>query len=252
MKIFLSPAKRLNLNEKEARPNSTEPRFAKEAKTLMQTLRKKNPQELMQLMKISNDIAELNVERNHVWTAKPSLGEGFQAAYMFDGEVYRGLQEMEMSPQAQAYAQDNIYILSGLYGILRPTDVVMPYRLEMGTKLATAKAKDLYGFWGEKLTAFVNKNTQKEEVLLNLSSKEYVKSLRAKELTAKWVDVKFMDYKNGVLKQINVYFKKARGTMARYCAEHQVKTIDELKLFNGMDYVYDDNLSTEKLLVFTR
>ncbi|MCK0202840.1 peroxide stress protein YaaA [Ornithobacterium rhinotracheale] len=253
MKIFLSPAKRLNTDEIEKQwGKETQPRFLKDAEQLMEILKTKTPKQLSDLMSISDDIAQMNYERNQHWTAKPKKDNGYQAGLMFDGEVYRGLRDTPLSSEAVEYLKEHVYILSGLYGILSPLDVVMPYRLEMGTKLQNPDGKTLYDFWQKRLTDFVNKNTKKGEILLDLSSKEYMKSLLHDELKGTLIDVKFKDYKNGKLKQINVYFKKARGAMARFCAENQVQNLDDLKAFTGMNYAYDDNLSSERELVFVR
>lgn len=252
MKVFLSPAKRLNLEKDIEWQKTSKPKFIKDADYLMEVLREKSPQDLKGLMKISDDIAEMNFERNQNWSKSPKEENTFQAGLMFDGEVYRGLRNAKFDEKALKYLDNNVYILSGLYGILSPMDGVMPYRLEMGTKLKTEDAKDLHSFWKEKLTDFVNKNTKKDEILLDLSSKEYMGALDKKNLKGKLIDVKFKDYKNGKLKQINVYFKKARGAMAHYCAEIQAETIDDLKKFEGMGYAYDDNLSSDNELIFVR
>lgn len=248
MKLFLSPAKRLQTDFSNEWGSLQTPKFIDEAKKIMQELREKSPQKLENLMGISSDIAEMNYERNQVWSSNPQ--EKLAAAQMFDGEVYRGLTDEKLSDAAKEYLKKNLYILSGLYGILSPHSTVMPYRLEMGTKLWDNKRLDQ--FWQEKLTDFVNQNTQKDEILLDLSSMEYMKSLNQKKLKGRVYDLKFMDFKNGKYKQITVYFKKARGAMARYCAENNIQNLDGIKAFNGMDYLFNDELSTEKTLVFTR
>ena len=148
--------------------------------------------------------------------------------------------------------QNNLYILSGLYGILRLTDQVLPYRLEMGTDLKVGRKKDLYDFWTKTLTDFVNENIENDEILLDLSSKEYLSVLDKSQLKGRLIDVKFKDLRKGKLIQITVFFKQARGHMAHFCAENQVETLDDLKKFDAMGYAYDDNLSTKNTLVFTR
>lgn len=252
MKIFLSPAKRLDENPTVSWDSATEPQFLSKAETIMKTLSKKSPKKLMELMKISNDLAEMNYERNQIWNANPKDEESFFAGLMFDGEVYRGFRDAEFRTNEMQYLQNNLYILSGLYGILRLTDKVMPYRLEMGTKIKIGRKEDLYDFWKKTLTDFVNSQIEEGEILLDLASKEYLSAIDKKAVKGNWVDVKFKDYKNGKLTQIMVYFKQARGQMANYCAENHVKTMDELKHFDRMDYAYDDNLSDDKTLIFTR
>ena len=252
MKIFLSPAKRLDLNQQFLTKTSTEPRFIEKAEVIMDTLRKKSPENLMQMQKISEELADLNYKRNQEWSAKPPKADALQTGLMFDGEVYRGLRETELTAKEITYLKKNLYILSGLYGILRLTDKVMPYRLEMGTDISVGSNKNLYAFWTETLTEFVNAETKKGEILLDLSSKEYISVLDKTKLKGKFLDVKFMDMHSGKLKQITVYFKQARGLMTHFCATNNVKTLDELKHFDGMGYVYDDNLSTDSTLIFTR
>lgn len=252
MKIFLSPAKRLNEDAYEIPTKLTTPTFLKDAEIVMESLSKKSPRKLQNLQKISSDLAALNYERNHSWKPQTEGQNIYPAAWMFDGEVYRGLRESKLKKKQIKYFQDNLIILSGLYGALKITDAVMPYRLEMGTDLKVGKHKNLYEFWSDKITTFVNDQLVENEILLDLSSKEYISVLNKDKMKGKWVDVKFKDFRNGELKQITVYFKKARGEMALFCAKTQAKTLDDLKKFDGMGYAYDDNLSTDNLLVFTR
>lgn len=249
MKIFLSPAKRLNTKPQNQWGKLKTPVFIDIAIQIMDELRQRNPQNLEKIMGISSDIAEMNYERNQIW--KPVPDEPLPAAEMFDGEVYRGFNDVEFSNQAKEYLKQNLYILSGLYGVLSPDSYVMPYRLEMGTKFWNEKER-LDHFWKEKITKFINENTQKDEVLLNLSSVEYMNSLDEKVLKGKIYDVKFKDLKNGVYKQITVYFKKARGLMASFCAENNIQNLEGLKTFNGMGYTYNASQSQEFTLVFTR
>lgn len=252
MKIFLSPAKRLDENPMVSWNSVTEPQFLSKAETIMKTLAKKSPKNLMEIMKISNDLAEMNYDRNQTWKKNPKDEESFLAGLMFDGEVYRSFRDAKFNEKELKYLQDNLYILSGLYGILRLTDKVMPYRLEMGTKMKIGKKENLYAFWKKTLTDFVNSQIEEDEILLDLASNEYLSAIDKKAIKGKWIDVKFKDYKNGKLMQIMVYFKQARGQMANFCAENHVKTIDELKKFDRMNYAYDDNLSDAKTLIFTR
>ena len=252
MKIFLSPAKRLNEKEYEIPTELSTPNFLEEAKVIMESLSKKSPRKLQNLQKISSDLAALNYERNHSWQAQTKGKNVYPAAWMFDGEVYRGLRDSQLNKDEIKYFQENLIILSGLYGALRITDAVMPYRLEMGTDLKVGKHNNLYEFWSDKIMSYVNDQIADDELLLDLSSKEYISVLNRDKMKGKWIDVKFKDLRNGELKQITVYFKKARGEMALYCAKTKANSLDDLKKFDGMGYVYDDNLSTDDLLVFTR
>lgn len=231
---------------------STTPKFLSEAEQVMEKLQTLQVADLQKLMGISKDLAEMNVERNQVWKTKPTAKNSIQAALAFKGEVYRGLNAETIGEEAQDYLNQNLFILSGLYGILRPCDKVMLYRLEMGSKLDVQGSKNLYGFWKESLTEFVNSKLKKNEILLNLASTEYSKVLDDKKLKSPKIDVEFLDFKNGELKPIMVFFKQARGLMARYCAENNVQSIEEVKLFKENNYSYDEKLSTDTKLVFIR
>ena len=218
----------------------------------MSVMKEMNANDLEKLMKISREIADMNVERNHTWNIKPSAKQAIPAVLAFKGEVYRGLNAETLDENAIDYLNKNAFLLSGLYGILRPSDKIMLYRLEMGSKLDVNGSKNLYGFWKEILTPFVNSKLKKGEFILNLASHEYAKVLNRKELKAPVIDVEFQDYKNGELKKIMMYFKHARGAMARYCAENNVQTLDEVKAYNVDNYRLDENLSTQETLIFTR
>lgn len=252
MKILLSPAKLMSLETSGKWNKSTTPKFLSEAGQVMEKLQTLQATDLQKLMGISKDLAEMNVERNQVWKTKPTAKNSIQAALAFKGEVYRGLDAETIGEEAQDYLNQNLFILSGLYGILRPSDKVMLYRLEMGSKLDVQGSKNLYGFWKESLTEFVNSKLKKNEILLNLASTEYSKVLDDKKLKSPKIDVEFLDFKNGELKPIMVFFKQARGLMARYCAENNVQSIEEVKLFNENNYSYDEKLSTDTKLVFIR
>lgn len=252
MKIFLSPAKRLDVEHKDGINDFTEPRFIKKALTVMNSLKKNSPKKLMNLQHVNEDIAHLNYERNQNWKSVPEDKNMLQAGFMFDGEVYRGLRETELTAKEIEYLRENLYILSGLYGVLRFTDKVMPYRLEMGTDLPIGKKKNLYEYWQKTVTDMVNSETIKDEILLDLSSKEYMSVLDKKKLKGKIVNVKFMDMHQGKLKQITVYFKQARGQMAHFCARTNAQTVNDLKNFSEMGYGYDENLSKPNTLIFTR
>lgn len=252
MKILLSPAKLMSLETSGSWNKSSNPKFLSEAQTVMDSLRTLEVVDLQKLMGISKDLAEMNLERNRNWKINPNSKNSIQAALAFKGEVYRGLDAPTLSENAQNFLNDNLFILSGLYGILRPSDKVMLYRLEMGSKLDVQGSKNLYGHWKETLTDFMNSKLKKNEVLLNLASVEYSKVLDDKKLKSPKIDVEFLDYKNGQLKPIMVFFKQQRGALARYCAENNLETVDEVKLYNENNYSYDDKLSNERKLVFVR
>lgn len=252
MKIFISPAKRLDTKQQIKWNPPSQPLFANQAKEVHQSLKELSPKELKLLMKISDEISEMNYERNQIWQINPSESQKLQAGIMFDGEVYRGLHKIDLSADAMKYMSENMMIISGLYGLLRLTDTVMPYRLEMGSRLAVPPAKTLYEFWKSTLTSYINSKTEDGEILLALASTEYMKVFDKKKLKGKIMDVKFMQMKNGKLKSIVVYLKQARGAMARFCAENEVHSLEQIKLFNEMDYAFDENLSDDKTLIFTR
>lgn len=242
----------MSLETESSWNKSTTPKFLSHSEQVIDELKKLSPKDIAKLMSISSDLSEMNVERYAQWKSKPTKTKSVQAALAFKGEVYRGLDAESLDENAQDYLNQNLLILSGLYGILKPSDRVMLYRLEMGSKLDVKGSKNLYGFWKETLTDFVNSKMKRNEPLLNLASNEYAKVLDAKNLKGKKIDVEFYDYKNGELKQIMVFFKQARGAMAKYCAENNVTTIDEVKNFNVNNYGFDPKSSTDEKLVFIR
>lgn len=252
MKLLLSPAKLMTLESEGNWNKKSRPKFIDQAEEVMDTLKTFNTHDLEKLMSISKDLAEMNVERNLNWRPKPTPKNSTVAALAFTGEVYKGLDAGSLNENGQNYLNDNLFILSGLYGILRPSDQITLYRLEMGSRLDVNGSKNLYGFWKENLTDFVNSKLKKDEVLLNLASVEYSKVLDDKKLKSPKIEVDFLDFKDGKLKKIMVYFKQARGLMARYCAENNLNTLDEVKLFNEEGYQFDDKLSDDKKLVFVR
>lgn len=252
MKILLSPAKLMSLDTQVEWNKSSRPTFISESNQVMETLKTLKSADLEKLMSISKDLAEMNVERNLNWKEKPTKKESISSILAFKGEVYRGLAVESLSENAKDYLNKNLFILSGLYGILKPSDKIMLYRLEMGSRLDINGSKNLYGHWNEQLTAFMNSKIKKNEIILNLASVEYSKVLDDKKLKSPKIEVDFLDFKDGQLKKIMVYFKQARGTMARYCAENNVSTLDEIKLFNEDKYEFDTKLSTDSKLVFVR
>ena len=194
----------------------------------------------------------MNVERYDQMTKnEASL---YPASMMFDGEVYRGLEASSMSAGALVWSQNHLAILSGLYGLLRPLDAVSPYRLEMGSRLKTNRGNSLYEFWGEQIAVRINDilSGHKEKIVVNLASKEYTKSISMKALNAEFVECKFMEERDGTLKILSVYAKKARGLMARYMMENQIESVDELKGFDVDGYSYRQEPSSDRVLVFAR
>jgi cytoplasmic iron level regulating protein YaaA (DUF328/UPF0246 family) len=252
MKILLSPAKIMSLETTSHWNRHTQPEYIDFSKKLHSVLKEYSPSELESLLDISPKLSKENWERIQEWKANPSKKESVQSVFAFKGEVYRGLDAETLSSASLNYLQKNLLIISGLYGLLRPSDDVMLYRMEMGKKLKIDNSKDLYGFWGDTLTHYFNSSLKKDEPILNLSSKEYFKVFKAKNLTGKIIDVEFKDYKDGKLKSITIYFKNARGKMTRWCAENNIKKIDDIKTYNENGYEFSEKLSKENNLVFIR
>lgn len=252
MKLVLSPAKSLDFETELPIQKQSEAVFLDEAAQINKLLKKQSVKKLGQLMSISPDLSELNYQRNQDWQL-PFKAEGSRpAVYAFNGDVYRGLDAYSIDNDKIDTLQNKVRILSGLYGILKPLDLIMPYRLEMGTKFPVGKSKDLYQFWKSKVTTFLNNEMTEGEVLLNLASNEYFKAVDKKQLKAHVVDVDFKEFKNGSYKTISFFAKYARGLMARYVVDHQIENVEDLKAFNLDNYKFDANLSTTNKLVFTR
>ncbi|TXI63180.1 MAG: peroxide stress protein YaaA [Flavobacterium sp.] len=252
MKIVVSPAKSLNFESPLPIQNYTESLFLKEAETVQKTLKKKKPKQLMELMDISEKLADLNWERNQNWALPFTPENARPAVYAFDGDVYTGLDAYTISAEKIAVLQDKLRILSGLYGILKPLDLMQPYRLEMGTSMPIGTKKNLYEFWKKKLTKALNDELQSDELFLNLASNEYFSAVDTKALKVPVITLEFRDYKDGKLKMISFFAKKARGLMVRYIIDTNAETIDDLKKFNYEGYAFDANLSKGNTLVFTR
>ncbi len=231
---------------------STTPGFIEEAAFIHSHLKEKTPKYLSELMEISTKLADENWERNQKWNAKPKTKESAPAMFAFTGEVYRGLDAKTLDKKAVSYLQKNYRILSGLYGLLKPSDKVMLYRLEMGRHFKFDQYKNLYEFWREKITEQLNSELKSKDLILNLASNEYFKVLDKTQLKAPVIDFEFYELKEGKPKTVVVYTKHARGLVVRYCAEHQVKTLNEVKGFNLEGYRIDEKLSTKTKLVFTR
>lgn len=254
MLFVLSPAK--NLNEKDPSPTQrhTQPALLGEAEKLMAELRLLAPQQLAELMHVSDKIALLNAERNSAWHTPFTPENAKQAVYMFNGDVYEGLNATSLNQTAVDYLQNHVRLLSGLYGVLRPLDLMQPYRLEMGTPFANSRGKNLYEFWGGKITGNLNQilDEKGSDTLINLASQEYFKAVDTKNLKANIITPVFKDEKNGQYKIISFYAKRARGLMVRYAAEHAVTEPEQLKNFDYEGYAFNAAASSEKEWVFLR
>ncbi len=252
MKIVISPAKSLNFEKELPTTTFSEPKFLKQAATIQLTLKKKKPKALSQLMDISDKLAELNSQRNQEWHTPFTTENARQAIYTFDGDVYQGLDVYSLPVEKLGDLQDKLRILSGLYGLLKPLDLMQAYRLEMGTSLPIGKNKNLYEFWKKTITKELNSELKKGELFINLASNEYFSAVDAKSLKVPIITPEFKDFKDGQLKMISFFAKKARGMMVRYIIDTNAETIDDLKGFNYDGYAFDSNLSKGNTLVFTR
>ncbi len=252
MKIVISPAKSLNFESKAPTQEFSQPKFLNEADRLNKILKKKSARSLSKLMSISPALGQLNYERNQNWKIPFDLDNAKQAVYAFSGEVYRGLDVNSLPMEDLGFLQENLRILSGQYGILKPLDLMQPYRLEMGTKLKVGVNPNLYKFWGDQITKALNSELEEGELFVNLASNEYFKVLQPKDLKVPVITPVFKDYKNGEYKIIMTFAKLARGLMVRYIVDHKVTTLEGLKGFNYNGYGFDENLSTDTELVFTR
>ena len=252
MKIVVSPAKSLNFESPLPIQNYTESLFLKDAETIQKTLKKKKPKQLMELMDISEKLADLNWERNQNWSLPFSPENARPAVFAFDGDVYTGLDAYTIPIDKFPILEDKLRILSGLYGVLKPLDLMQPYRLEMGTSLPIGTKKNLYEFWKKKVTASLNNELQENELFINLASNEYFSAVDTKTLKVPVITPEFKDYKDGKLKMISFFAKKARGLMVRYIIDTNAETIEDLKQFNYDGYAFDANLSKGTTLVFTR
>jgi cytoplasmic iron level regulating protein YaaA (DUF328/UPF0246 family) len=252
MKIVISPAKSLNFDKELPTTSFTQPSLLKESKEVQAVLKQKTPTELSQLMAISDKLADLNWQRNQVWKTPFNTNNARPAVYTFDGDVYTGLDVYSIPIDKLDLLQDRLRILSGLYGLLKPLDLMQAYRLEMGTKLPIGESKNLYDFWKNTITNSLNKELKKDELFVNLASNEYFSVIDTKALTVPIITPDFKDYKDGKLKIISFFAKKARGMMVRYIIDTNAKTIDDLKGFNYDGYRFDATLSKGNNLVFTR
>ena len=253
MLVVLSPAKKLSI-EGEKPNNYTLPQFTNEAEKLIKVLSKYTPKKLTGLMKISDAIADLNVQRYNDWKSEHNFKEAKQAALTFTGEVYNGLNAASFSDKDISFAQDHLRILSGLYGVLKPMDLIHAYRLEMGTRLKVGKNNNLYDFWKTEIVKEINQTlkNQGDDVIVNLASNEYFKAINKKELKANVIVPVFKDFKNGEYKTIMVYAKRARGMMASFIIKNQLKDSTDLIAFDTDGYCFNEAASTPNELVFYR
>jgi cytoplasmic iron level regulating protein YaaA (DUF328/UPF0246 family) len=254
MLIVLSPAKTLDYETRPGTRKTTQPELLARSGELVADARKLNPQQIGKLMGISDKLAELNHERFMNWGEPFTLDNAKQSVLAFKGDVYTGLEADTMNAADLAYAQKHLRILSGLYGILRPLDLMQPYRLEMGLKFANSGGKDLYEFWGLDITDSLNRQLQslKTSVLINLASNEYFKAVKPRSLDAEIITPVFKEMKNGKYRVISFFAKKARGQMARYIIDQQLDDVEGIKKFRKDGYRYNRAESTAREWVFTR
>ena len=254
MIIVISPAKKLDFKTKSKVKKHTVPGFLDKSAELMEDLRQFAPTDLAVLMNVSDDIANLTFERHSQWKTPFDTENALQALLAFKGDVYRGIDANSFSSEDMDFAQDHLRILSGIYGVLRPMDLIQPYRLEMGAKFKTSRGKSLYRFWTDTITSALNRDLKKhrEKILVNLASHEYFRVINEDRLEGEVVTPVFREYRNDQYKVVGILAKKARGMMSRFIIRNRLKKTEEIKLFSMDGYSYDDNLSSEKEWVFTR
>jgi cytoplasmic iron level regulating protein YaaA (DUF328/UPF0246 family) len=254
MITVISPAKKLDFDSPLPTMDVTTPDFLGQSRKLNKILREYPELDLMELMHISKNIAELNVQRNKQWKTPFTTKNARPALLAFKGDVYQGLDAATMKPADLKFSQKHLRILSGLYGLLRPLDLMQAYRLEMGTKLANASGNNLYEFWGETLTNKLNEelSSQRSKFLINLASNEYFKAVKPRLLDGELITPAFKERKNGTYKMIGIFAKKARGLMSRYMIKNRIDQPEELKSFDLDGYAFNEKLSNDSNWVFTR
>jgi len=254
MLIVISPAKALDFKTPRITDSFTMPELLDKSEQLVKRLRKMNPKELSDLMGISEKLGELNFQRYQTWQLPFTVENAKQALLAFNGEVFRGLSAWGFSEQQLQLAQKRLRILSGVYGVLRPLDLIQPYRLEMGTKLKMAATANLYEFWKNEIVEKINEAVAESGsgVLVNLASAEYFKSIDRKKLNAEIVTPEFKDLKNGKYKIISIYAKRARGLMSRFIIENEINDVESLQAFEAEGYNFNPRLSKTGNPVFTR
>lgn len=254
MLMVISPAKTLDYETPPPTQRFTYPEHLDHSEQLIDQLREMSPRQISELMHLSDKLAALNAARFGSWHADFDTDNAKQALLAFKGDVYTGLNASDFSEDDFEFAQQHLRMLSGLYGVLRPLDLMQPYRLEMGTKLANSRGKDLYAFWGERISQWLNEAlaAQGDDVLLNLASNEYFGAVKRNALNARIIDVDFKDLKNGQYKIISFYAKKARGLMSRYVIKERIEDPEQLKEFDYDGYRYSSDDSSPDHLVFLR
>lgn len=252
MLLLISPAKKLDYDSPVRTTLSTQPMFIPQAQNLIDILKQKSAEEVGKLMKLSDALSKLNWQRFQDWTPNFNLENSRQAVLAFNGDVYDGLDASSLSDNQLQWLQKHLLILSGLYGVLRPLDLMQPYRLEMGTRLQNNLGKNLYEFWGTSIADYINKNVDESQPIINLASNEYFKSVDLKVLRNKVIDCVFQDYKNGEYKIISFHAKRARGYMARYIVENECTKPEQLQGFDSAGYKYDAQHSNDTSMVFRR
>jgi cytoplasmic iron level regulating protein YaaA (DUF328/UPF0246 family) len=252
MKIIISPAKSLDFESKAPTSLYTQPRFLEQSEKLHEKLKTLSKNKISELMKVSDDLAALNYDRNQTWQTPFTTTNAKQAIYAFTGAVFQGIDVNSLDEKKLPLLQENLRILSGLYGLLKPLDLIQPYRLEMGTKIKVGSTENLYKFWDDTVAKALNDELEDGELLINLASSEYFKVIPTKVLKAPMITPVFKDFKNGQYKIVMTYAKMARGLMVRYIIDNNVKTIEELKGFNTNNYRFSEEMSSGNDLVFTR
>lgn len=254
MLITISPAKTLDFETPPVTTTHTMPVFLKQSQQLVNTLRNYSAMDLSELMKLSMKLAELNFERYHSWKTPFNLNNAKQTVLAMKGDVYGGLDAESLSEEGFSFAQQHLRILSGLYGVLRPLDLMQPYRLEMGTRLPNEKGKDLYAFWGEQITRAINKalKAQGDDILVNLASNEYFKSIKPKLIQGRIITPQFKEKTNGSYRMIGIFAKQARGLMSRFIIDNRLRNPKDIQGFNRNGYRYNNRLSKADQWVFTR
>jgi cytoplasmic iron level regulating protein YaaA (DUF328/UPF0246 family) len=254
MLFLLSPAKALDYDTPAHVANHTQPLFTRQSAELIEVLKTQSPQQISNLMKLSDKLSGLNVARYEAWSPKFTANNSKQAALAFNGDVYEGLDAKTLSESDLQWAQAHICILSGLYGVLRPLDWMQPYRLEMGTALATARGKNLYQFWGSEIANYLNERAAADTspVVVNLASEEYFKVVDRRVLKPRVVTCVFQELKAGQYKIISFMAKRARGLMVRYAIDNKLSSVRKLKAFDLEGYGYSPDVSEPDRLVFRR
>tara|TARA_B100000676_G_C18057389_1_gene835407 strand:+ start:920 stop:1690 length:771 start_codon:yes stop_codon:yes gene_type:complete len=254
MLALVSPAKKLDFTETISPIIFSQPVFLERSAILVEQAKKLSQSELARLMKLSDKLTDLNYHRFRAFSPPFTLSNAKQAVLAFRGDTYVGLDATSLSEDDLVYAQDHLRILSGLYGILRPLDLIQPYRLEMGSRLPNPEGNDLYEFWGDDIAHAIDTSleTHKEPVVINLASNEYFKAARSNVINKRVITPVFKEVKNGISKVLGIFAKRARGSMARYIIRNRIEDPENLKKFTSDGYAYQEDMSSEDTWIFTR